>query len=279
MHNMCTTCQMLAVDIPHLYASCLGTFDQKNVRVLANSKFIWSWNINRLARSPARNICLWMMWSGRHYMLPVIVLCHTLSFSWFSYLDAVFILFFFSSFVHLVSGYTALHHIYFMNDSYDPRSHLLLLSCLPLFIYSLCPPLTEIALFALRDVSSDTAAVVALFLLYIFSHLNSSDDWESLLLHISSTLSLKLFQEVSLHHLQIISFLFPIENITLLVRDKKLVSFPMVQFHSVALSWWTLTGLFSYQHLCTFFHPNPCVLYGHLQTWHQVISFLLPNAA
>lgn len=187
--------------------------------------------------------------------------------------------FFFSSFIHLVSGYTALHHIYFMNDSYDPRSHLWLLSCLPLFIYSLCPPLTEIALFSLRDVSSDTAAVVALFLLYIFSHLNSSDDWEPLLLHISSTLSLKLFQEVSLHHLQIISFLFPIENITLLVHDKQLVSFPMVQFHSVALSWWTLTGLFSYQHLCTFFHPNPCVLYGHLQTWHQVISFLLPNAA
>lgn len=94
LHNTRTMCRVLAVDILHLYASCLGTFDQKNARPLANSKFIWSWNINCLARSPAQGIFLWMMWSGRHYMIPVIVLYHMLSFNCFSYLDVAFILFF-----------------------------------------------------------------------------------------------------------------------------------------------------------------------------------------
>lgn len=165
LHNTCTICQMLAVDIPHLYASCLGTFDQKNARPLANSKFIWSWNINCLARSPAQGIFLWLMWSGRHYMFPVIVLCHMLSFNCFSYLDVVFFFFHLYIWSHT---YMALHHIYFMNDSYDPGSHLWLLSCLPLFIYSLCPPLSEITLFFLLEMFHlTTAAVVILFLLYI----------------------------------------------------------------------------------------------------------------
>lgn len=95
-HNTCTVGQMLAVDMLHLYASCLGTCDQKNARSLDNSKFIWSCNTNCLTRSPARGIFLWMMWSGRYYMLPVIVLCHMLSFNCFSYLYVVFkFLFFF----------------------------------------------------------------------------------------------------------------------------------------------------------------------------------------
>lgn len=142
--------------------------------------------------------------------------------------------FFCFSFIQLVSGYMALHHIYFMNDSYDPGSHLWLLSCLSRFIYSLCPLLSEADLFFLLEMFHlTTVAVVALFLLYIFSRLNSSDARERLLLHIFLTLSLKLFQEVSLHHLQIISFLFPLENITLPVTDKQFTSFPMVQFCSV----------------------------------------------
>lgn len=58
LHNTCIMCQKLAVDILHLHASCLGTFDQKNMRPLANSKFIWSWNISCLARSPTQGIFL-----------------------------------------------------------------------------------------------------------------------------------------------------------------------------------------------------------------------------
>lgn len=112
----------------------------------------------------------------------------------------------------LCTAYTPHHHIYVMNDVYDLAS--LVPFCLPVFIYS-CPlwlPLSETALFFLLEMFHlTTAAVVTLFLLYIFSHLNSPDAWEPLLLHISLTLSLKLFQGVSFHHFQIISFLFSIE--------------------------------------------------------------------
>jgi len=63
-----------------------------------------------------------------------------------------------------------------LNYSYDLGSHLWLLSCLPLFMHSLCPPLSEIDLFFLLEMFDlTTAAVVTLFLLYEFSRFNSSD--------------------------------------------------------------------------------------------------------
>lgn len=77
--------------------------------------------------------------------------------------------------MHLFFHYTALHHIHFMNYSYDPGRHLWLLSSFSLFICSLCPPLSAIALFFDLEMFHLATGVVALFLLYIFSLLNSSD--------------------------------------------------------------------------------------------------------
>lgn len=212
LYSTWTVCQMLAVDTVNLHASCLGTFDQKEI--LGPSPTA---NLSGLGTSAVWHeailggIFLWVMWSGRHYMLPVITLCHMLSFNCFSYLNVVFTVFFFLLYA-LCTAYTPHHHIYVMNDVYDLAS--LVPFCLPVFIYS-CPlwlPLSETALFFLLEMFHlTTAAVVTLFLLYIFSHLNSPDAWEPLLLHISLTLSLKLFQGVSFHHFQIISFLFSIE--------------------------------------------------------------------
>lgn len=88
----------------------------------------------------------------RHYMLPVIVLCHMLSFNCVLYPAVASILLFFF-FLSFISGYMAFHHLYIMNDFFDPGNIFWLLSCLcsPL----LCPPLSEIALIFLLEISSD----------------------------------------------------------------------------------------------------------------------------
>lgn len=172
-----------------------------------------------MARSPAWGIFLWIMWSSRHYILPVIVLCHMLSFNCFLYLGVASILFFI--FFSFISGYMAFHHIYIMNDSFDPGRNFWLLSCLCL--RSLCPPLSEIAHFSLREVSSDYCCCchfVPSIHISQFKFIWCPRTIYFEYLFVSKIVPWSPFASLS------DCFLFSIKNITLPVPEKQFLSFP-----------------------------------------------------
>lgn len=156
LYSTWTVCQMLAVDTVNLHASCLGTFDQKEI--LGPSPTA---NLSGLGTSAVWHeailggIFLWVMWSGRHYMLPVITLCHMLSFNCFSYLNVVFTVFFFSFICIVYSIYTSPSYICHEWCLWLSKFSSFLSSCVHIFMSTVTSPVWNCSLFSLRDVSSD----------------------------------------------------------------------------------------------------------------------------
>lgn len=120
---------MLATDIPHLFASYLGTSDQKNFKASSQQQIYPTSEHQLFGKKP----CLWAVffeWCGLAETTCFLWFCSTTCFPSIAFhilmLPSYFIC------LYLTSGYIAHHRIYVIMMSMSAVVHF----CLPLFTYA-----------------------------------------------------------------------------------------------------------------------------------------------